>query len=411
VDRAFITDGNLRSTLAVVRSLGRAGVWVGVGDDETHSMAGASRYCRESVLYPSPVREPEAFQHFLTTELPRMGYTHVLPTSDVTAQLVAPLKDLLEPKITVMISTAEALSRVQDKSAMLEEARQAGMAVPRTISNCSREELVRFAEEVGYPVVIKPRRSREFCNGQWRTGAVKYAWTPAEVVELYESCPIPFPLVQERVVGEGRGVFLLMWEGEIQAAFCHRRLREKPPWGGVSVLCESIPLDPALMCQAATLLRRMQWQGPAMVECKLDERTGETKLMEVNGRYWGSLQLAIDAGVDFPAAHMLLASGESVAPLTSYRTGIQCRWLLGDLDSLISRLRATPRQEMLYQGGVCKLQACVEFMRFLAPKLHYDVMSLQDPAPGWRELCGYFAANVRLAAHTMSADRPQVGSV
>jgi hypothetical protein len=145
-----------------------------------------------------------------------------------------------------------------------------------------------------------------------------------------------------------------------------------------------------------------------MVECKLDERTGETKLMEVNGRYWGSLQLAIDAGVDFPAAHMLLATGERIAPQTSYRTAIQCRWLLGDLDGLISRLRATPRQEMLYQGGASKLRACAEFMRFLAPKLHYDVMSLRDPAPGWRELCGYFAANVRLAAHALSADRPQV---
>ena len=406
--RAFITDGNMRSSLAVVRSLGRAGIWVGVGDVKTHSIAASSCYCRQSVLYPSPINEPELFQNFLLFDLPKMGYTHLLPTSDVTVQLVAPLKKQLMPSITVMTCSPEDLNAVQDKSAMLEEARQAGMAVPRTISNCSHDELLRFAEEVGYPVVIKPRRSRQFCNGKWRTGAVSYAWTPAELVDMYEKCPIPSPLVQERVVGEGRGVFLLMWDGEIQAAFCHRRLREKPPWGGVSVLSESIPLDMALVSKAATILRRMHWQGPAMVECKLDEYSGESKLMEINGRYWGSLQLAIDAGVDFPAAHMLLACGEHIIPQTSYRVGVQCRWLLGDFDGLISRLRATPRQTLLCPRGISRLRAGAEFMRFLAPKLHYDVLSLSDPAPGWRELCNYVAVNMQIAAHAIIADRPQV---
>jgi predicted ATP-grasp superfamily ATP-dependent carboligase len=405
--RAFITDGNLRSTLAVVRSLGRAGVWVGVGDDGPHPISGASRYCCESVLYPSPIKEPEAFQNFMRFELPKMGYTHLLATSDVTVQLVALLKEQLEPQVTVMTSSAEALNKVQDKAAMLEEARKIGIAVPLTITNCSRAELLQFADEVGYPVVVKPRRSRQYCHGRWHTGSVSYAWTPAEVVDLYESCPIQFPLVQERVVGEGRGVFLLMWKGEIQAAFCHRRLREKPPWGGVSVLSESIPLDMTIVRQAALLLRRMQWQGPAMVEFKVDERTGESKLMEVNGRYWGSLQLAIDAGVDFPAAHILLTCGERITAQITYRTGVQCRWLLGDVDALISRLRVTPRQEMLCPQSSSRAKVCAEFLRFLAPKLHYDVLSLRDPAPGWRELRDYFAVNLQLAAHALVEDRPQ----
>ena len=56
--------------------------------------------------------------------------------------------------------------------------------------------------------------------------------------------------------------------------------------------------------------------------------------MEVNGRFWGSLQLAIDAGVDFPWLLYQLAMGRAVDPVDGYRTGVRSRCLLGDLTRL-----------------------------------------------------------------------------
>ncbi|MDR3764895.1 MAG: ATP-grasp domain-containing protein [Acidobacteriota bacterium] len=409
--RVFVTDGNLRSTLAAVRSMGRAGAWVGVGETAPRSLAGASRYCRERIVYPSPYNAPEAFQAFLLQRLPAMGYTHLLATSDVTVQLAAPLKPQLEGRVTVMSASAEALEQVQNKAVMLEEAYRAGIGVPRTITGCGRAELLQFAEEVGFPLVVKPRRSRELAFGHWRTGAVRYAWTPDELIELYDKCPVPEPLVQERVIGEGRGVFLLMWNGEVKAAFSHRRLREKPPWGGVSVLSESVPLDEELARLAADLLRRMKWQGPAMVECKVDGLTGEPKLMEVNGRYWGSLQLALDAGVDFPALHLALASGAKVESKIHSREGVKCRWLLGDLDALVSRWRATPRQKQLMVRPASRMRSLLEFLQFVAPGLHYDVMSWRDPAPAWFELRGYLSENLHLAARAAGFSRARAESL
>ena len=66
-------------------------------------------------------------------------------------------------------------------------------------------------------------------------------------------------------------MFLLSWNGELKAAFCHRRLREKPPWGGVSVYRESIPFDEEIVEKSFTLLQAIGWQGPAMVEFKVDQ--------------------------------------------------------------------------------------------------------------------------------------------
>ena len=396
--KIFITDGNLRSTLAAVRSLGRQGVFVGTGSATRGMIAGASRYCREKLIYPSPLLQPEGFQSFLCEQLAPRGYTHLLAMSDITVQLVAPLKDRLAPGITAMVESEGTLLWVQDKAAMLSLAAQLDIGVPRYTRESDQDSLLKFAASAGFPVVIKPCRSRQFLDGAWREGSVAYAHTPEELIAKYQAASrsIPSPLVQEKIAGEGRGVFLLMWQGEVKAAFCHRRLREKPPWGGLSVLSESLPLDRELVERSAALLRKVAWNGPAMVEYKIDARDGREKLMEVNGRFWGSLQLAIDAGIDFPAIYFRLVCGENVPPQLEYRSGVKSRWLLGDLDSLVTRLRSSEQQQRQYYSSISRLRACADFCRFTGKDLHYDVFSMRDLGPGWEEWKQYVPLNLRL---------------
>ena len=102
-------------------------------------------------------------------------------------------------------------------------------------------------------------------------------------------------------------------------SFAHTRIREKPPTGGVSVYRESVPLRDDVRAYSERILGRFNWSGVAMVEFREDRATGIPYLMEVNGRFWGSLQLAIDAGVDFPAMLVQLALGEEIPRISSYR--------------------------------------------------------------------------------------------
>src|ERR1044071_2712170 len=76
-----------------------------------------------------------------------------------------------------------------------------------------------------------------------------------------------------------------------------------------------------------------------MLEYKRDSKTGRACLIEVNGRFWGSLQLGIDAGVDFPRLLVDQELGRDVRGPAEYRVGIRSRWEWGDVDQLISRLR------------------------------------------------------------------------
>jgi predicted ATP-grasp superfamily ATP-dependent carboligase len=197
-------------------------------------------------------------------------------------------------------------------------------------------------------------------------------------------------LVQERVIGAGLGVFVLLWDGEVRAAFAHRRIREKPPSGGVSVLSESVALDPDLLARSVALLRDFDWQGVAMVEYKIDDRTGVPFLMEVNGRFWGSLQLAIDAGVDFPNILVAAACGEPTPPVGNYKLGVRLRWEWGDVDNLATRLRRSPAALAMPPGAPGRLKGIVDFARAFGPGTRGEVLRLADPRPFLHETLNWF---------------------
>ena len=121
-----------------------------------------------------------------------------------------------------------------------------------------------------------------------------------------------------------------------------------------------------------------------MVEFKID-RDGIPFLMEINGRLWGSLQLAIDAGVDFPAMLVRLALGSEVEPRLSYSSDVRTRWEWGDVDHLVSRLRRTSRALSLPAGSPGRWRVLLDFLGTFASDARSEVFNWDDPRPFFRE--------------------------
>jgi predicted ATP-grasp superfamily ATP-dependent carboligase len=385
---ALVTPGNLRSALAVTRSLGRHGIAVTVADDNARSLAGASRYCRDTLRVPSPANAPQAFVRAIEGEVERGLPRVVMPTDDVTLSLVAESGARLEGLTALPFPAADVIQTAHDKAALIALAGEQGVPTPRSLVVRDAADLDAAVRHVGFPAVVKARVSRRRTAGRWISGAgTHYVHSRAE---LEAACQIvgeavPEPLVQEYIPGDGRGVFVLMNRGRLRAAFAHRRLREKPPSGGVSVLSESVPLDPQALEQAARILEALKWHGVAMVEFRRDRRDGVSKLLEINGRFWGSLQLAIDAGVDFPYLLYRLAVDGDVEPVRTYTVGIRLRWWLGDLDWLLLRLRET-------RGLGDRLDALRQFVRSAGATARAEVLRGDDPAPQAEELGQYVRA-------------------
>ena len=391
--KAFVTDGDERPALAITRSLGGRGMSVLVGEERAVSLASSSRSCVRHVTYPSPYRSPEAFDRFVQDLVERERVDLVVPVTDVTTHLVARHQDALRRRAAVAAPPFEAFEIVSNKWSLLHRAAQCGIPIPRTHFVDDLSALPPLLSQIGYPAVLKPARSRILTDAGWVAGSVQYAHTESDLLRLYRAteCLRSHPsLIQERIVGPGLGVFVLCDHGRLLAAFAHRRLREKPPSGGVSVLCESVAVDPELRRQAVQLLEPLGWHGVAMMEYKQDRRTGTPVLMEVNGRFWGSLQLAVDAGIDFPFLSAQLALGRRSDAPAAYEVGVSGRWLLGDLDHLLIRLLRSDRD--LPDTVPSKLQTIVNFLKFATPGLRYDVFRRGDPRPAFHELHQYVKA-------------------
>ncbi|MGE3885920.1 MAG: ATP-grasp domain-containing protein [Vicinamibacterales bacterium] len=384
--RVLVTDGDSRSALAIVRALGRAGHWVAVGHSRTPALAQASRYCSHRLEYPDPASQDQAFVHALVSSVAELGIDALLPVADITTLLVTQHRDRFDARCQIPFAPAAAIARAADKVDVLKTALRLGVPVPRTVFVNARPDAPATLD-LSYPVVIKPHRSRTRTPQGWRGTTVSYARDPQDLgAQLAARHDAEFPLaLQERIVGPGLGLFLCVDRGVIVARFCHRRLREKPPTGGVSVLSESIPIHDGALAHAEALLRDLDWFGVAMVEFKVDERDGIPKLMEINGRFWGSLQLAIDAGVDFPNILLRTLAGDPPAAPPAYKVGVRNRWLVGDLESLMIRLFG--RSPLPGRAGATgRLTAVRDFLALWGRDLHYENPKRDDLGPFFHEL-------------------------
>jgi predicted ATP-grasp superfamily ATP-dependent carboligase len=188
-------------------------------------------------------------------------------------------------------------------------AQERGLDVPHVFA--SRAEVDRF------PVVVKRSSG---------AGGVRYVNGPDEL----EAAEVSGAIIQDWIPGEGFGYFALFDRGRERASFMHRRVREYPVTGGSSTAAESFR-DAELARLGKELLSALDWHGVAMVEFKRDVRDGRFKLMEINPKFWGSLDLSIAAGVDFPWLTTQMALGEDYAADPDFRAGLRFQWVFDDV--------------------------------------------------------------------------------
>jgi predicted ATP-grasp superfamily ATP-dependent carboligase len=390
LEKVLILDGNTRSALAATRSLGRKGVHVVVADENKRNLAEASRYCSESFTCPSPANDLEGFLATVKRECSRREIGVILPMTELSTSTVLRHREEFEFS-KVPFAELKAFDAVTDKWSLLKLAQQLHLSIPKTQFVTEISSLGDICGRLKFPVVLKPHRSTILSHGRWIFTSVRYARSAGELKEIaarYEYFnQHPF-LIQEYIPGQAQGVFVLCDHGKPVVFFAHRRLRERPPAGGVSVLSESIEPNPEARRMAQAILESVGWHGVAMVEFKV-AADGTPYLMEVNGRFWGSLQLAIDAGADFPWLLYQLAIGRNLGEVKPYVTGIKCRWLLGDLVSLWKVLTHNGSSPPLPFG---KIQSVTQFFSFSGKTSRYEINRWDDLRPFMLEATQLIAA-------------------
>ena len=361
-----MTYGKHPKTLAVVRSLGRSGHRVTVMDDTGRALSSFSKYCNGFVRTGSPSRDPLVFLDRLRSVIAQRKIDLVIPMDDAEIDLLQSQWTTIGYNCALAAPSLESYGVARDKLQTVRLAERLNLRIPRSFEVSDRDCIMRIPEAVGLPAIIKPRRgsgSRGFRFIESKKCLELVASSIGDHDEL---------LAQEFIPSAGGiGVSLLMKDGAVRASFTHRRLLEFPDTGGPSLVRESCHNQIA-ESGARELLETLKWNGVAMVEFRLDSRTGKPVLMEINPRFWGSLPLAIACGIDFPKLLCDMYEFGDVAPSRSYPDGVGCVNLLPFGVSSV-----------LGQNGVRRFARVLE--RGFKFK-HFDVESFDDPMPAFGAL-------------------------
>jgi predicted ATP-grasp superfamily ATP-dependent carboligase len=364
-----------RIVLPIARSLRKRGVPVDVADFAWQFRI-PSRAIREFRRIRRPDLGRAEFVEQLGQFIREGGHDMVFPTDDQTLTALTEHYDDFKDMVHIACPPPEITQLVLNKASTLEIAQECGIRVPRTRLISNSAQLFDMAGSFPFPWVLKPAEK------EIRLEETK-SFSLATVDEIARTFPdarafTPPMLLQEYCEGAGVGIEVLMHEGKSLTVFQHRRLKEFPYTGGVSVTAVAEPPDPALLESSLALLRALQWEGVAMVEFKVNPDTGNAVLMEVNGRYWGTLSLPISVGIDFPWYQWQLAHGEDPQIPPTYAAGKKWRWTVGYEARLYSLLAASrdsvvARKELFNSISHIPLD--------LAPWISDSTMTLTDPMP------------------------------
>jgi len=319
--RALVTDAHLRSTLHGIRALGRAHIETVAVADSWKASGLWSRHAAARAVVPPTASE--RFAGAVAEVAERHGPLVVLPGREAALDALVHRDSDLPAGCLLASPGPEALERVRSKPALADIAARAGLRTPPTLLVGS----ARQAREAQLPVpcVVKPARpGQALCRAHVVTSSSQLATL---LGELLDDEPL---LIQEHVAGALLALSVVVDRaGSVVARFQQVAARTFPPEAGVSSLAISVAPDETLTERVGEMLRQAGFWGMAQLQFLAGE--GWPVLIDVNPRFYGSLSLALAAGVNLPAAWHAVARGAPVGPAQPYRLGVRYRWLEADI--------------------------------------------------------------------------------
>jgi hypothetical protein len=396
----LVTEGQTLGAIAVTRSLGRAGYPVHVCAPVADALGLQSRYASES--YISPKYENPEFLPWIRRLIDEKRIKAIIPSEGFLLAIrphFAEFSPLLpyspnEQTVYAGMSKVDQISRINAHSTngtarhlppflLIDETSH--IPVPN-------EALV----DLGCPLYIKT----DGCYATQPSPGLVYkanSLEEAATVLVETSGKYKRMLVEGHVPGRGVGSFFLLWNREVRAEFMHIRVHEVPHTGGVSSYRKSWWHE-GVREDALRKLKALDWQGVAMMEYRWDETRDQFYFMEMNGRFWGSLHLALHGGVDFPTMLLDLFHGrEPTAP--KRRVSVSSRHTF---PSEVAFVRSRWKDRSL--SWPQKMWSAVEFLLLgLNPLVRSDLWFRGDTGLYWKELTRFLRNSLfRLASGSLS---------
>lgn len=281
-----VVIGGYVNGLGLVRALAADGVAPAVVTTQPFDVAQRSRFCVADEAIADLEEHPERLVELLDRRRGDWAGALLLPTNDAALAVLAAERDRLSRDYRVAAASHDVIQALLDKRRLLEVAAAVGIDRPHawgvaTAATAARDDIV-------FPVVVKPVFGHLFAA---RVGAkLLVARNRAELEQAVAQIAAAGLEgdVFDLVPGPDRQLYAyatyLDRHGEEVAGVTVQKLRQSPPFFGVSRVAVIADAIAELRDATLAILRRIGFHGFAAAEFKLDPRDGRYRFLEINGR-------------------------------------------------------------------------------------------------------------------------------
>jgi len=232
--------------------------------------------------------------------LKRNDYLFLLPINDAALEVCVNFRETIMENVTLIgVPEYSVYSFSHNKHKLIKKCISLGIDPPPSIYIDCIDGLERALVSLSYPVVAKPIHSKLIKDNKLFQFNVKVAYSERELVDILRENILNVPyLIQKYLNGKGVGYNILSLNGDVLLAYQHERLTE-PDGGGASSYRKTVSINTHnLKSHSEKIIKSINWTGPAMIEYKVCNDI--PYIMEINGRFWGSVFLGVKSGLNFP---------------------------------------------------------------------------------------------------------------
>lgn len=341
------------------------------------SRVARSGFCAWTVPLPHAADAPDAFAAAVPAAVDACDVELVAPAEDASVELLYDLD--LPPRVAVLGGDRTSAAVALDKAETLKRARAAGFPTPYSVVPVDTADAVDAADDLGYPCVVKPRRSYARRGDRLVARRHVIARSASDIrsaVDGFIADGFEPPLVQELVPGRSFGVAALRHHGALIAFGVREAFCQLPIAGGTAVRRRTVAPDAEGVHEALSLLETIGFEGLGDVQFHLAS-DGRPYLMEIGARTFGWMPLAIEAGLDLPRLGARALRGERVGRIWTPRPGVEMLWLRGAL----ARIGEALDPNAPLPPGTSRTRALADSWPLWRPGLLYDGHGLSAKRP------------------------------
>lgn len=367
--------GNYRPSLTLARTLAPLGYRLIISRGLGEGACEHSRYISDVWDHP-PLSDRRGFAAALTSLLlDRPDIRIIYPVLEDYLICLSDIQPLLPSDRTYVMPDHDMVSLTLDKARMTALAEENNVPVARHRTVETRHDLHEAAEEIGYPLVVRPEVSGPRLNGR----KALIAHSAGDLTTLLPTWPDHHRrlLVQRYVAGERVNHYLAARKGElVRLAETHIHMTEQPDGTGLAVHGTLTDVTPALESATARLMKALDYTGIGLAQYMHDAHGNEITFLEFNCRISGSHMIAEAAGLDLGRLAIDFAR-DPLTPAEPYTASgtLPYVWTYG-------AVRGT--RAALSDGELTAGQAAWRLTRELARGLltpHHMTWDMKDPMP------------------------------